>query len=363
MASKSNIYAANRQWATRPDDQRFLSMHDLVKAVGARRSHCEEINCSIDDLGVEIGDDLRLTHKGHGFDMTHWASTQIGLKTGVPMAFLRTLPPRLAAANLLYGLKSCTDMDLQLLAHNGQEVRAVTSQKYGRIWDIDIVMRISDMVDATGGRWQVPAASYQSEDPLRATTLYASDEDIFIFLVDPTNPIEIPGQDKPSFRGFFAWNSEVGSSVFGLTTFLYEYVCDNRIVWGASNVGEIRIVHNTVGPDRFLEQVAPQLLTYASSSDSIELSPIVAAQRTRLVDLASGFEDGDVIAWVSDKTSIPPATVKAAFDRTVEVDHEPTDTVWDATQSLTAFARGIPNSNVRTKFERKASNLLTLIAA
>jgi len=46
------------------------------------------------------------------------------------------------------------------------------------------------------------------------TTLYASDRDVFLFLVDDAYPIgagRLPnGDPDPFFRGFYAWNSEVG---------------------------------------------------------------------------------------------------------------------------------------------------------
>lgn len=55
------------------------------------------------------------------------------------------------------------------------------------------------------------------------TTLYASDRDIFLFLVDDTHPIEagrLPnGEPELFFRGFYAWNSEVGSTTLGIATF------------------------------------------------------------------------------------------------------------------------------------------------
>ncbi len=47
------------------------------------------------------------------------------------------------------------------------------------------------------------------------TTLYASDRDVFLFLVDDLNPIEagrLPdGSPDFYFRGFYCWNSEVGA--------------------------------------------------------------------------------------------------------------------------------------------------------
>ena len=42
------------------------------------------------------------------------------------------------------------------------------------------------------------------------TTLYASDRDVFLFLVDDTNPIEAgrlaDGSPDLYFRGFYCWN-------------------------------------------------------------------------------------------------------------------------------------------------------------
>ncbi|PPJ44553.1 DUF932 domain-containing protein, partial [Rhizobium sp. KAs_5_22] len=72
-------------------------------------------------------------------------------------------------------------------------------------------------------RWKVPGAldwSTMHYNPYvdvsrDTTTLYAPDRDIFLFLVDDTHPIEagrLPNGDPDLyFRGFYAWNSEVGS--------------------------------------------------------------------------------------------------------------------------------------------------------
>ena len=54
------------------------------------------------------------------------------------------------------------------------------------------------------------------------TTLYASDRDVFLFLVDDTHPIEagrLPNGDPDLyFRGFYCWNSEVGSKTLGIAS-------------------------------------------------------------------------------------------------------------------------------------------------
>jgi len=88
-------------------------------------------------------------------------------------------------------------------------------------------------------RWTGKA--YDGVNSKRATTLYASDCDVFIFLVNEARPIDVDGQTY--FRGFYTWNSEVGKATFGRASFLYSYVCANRIIWGARDVEELRIRH------------------------------------------------------------------------------------------------------------------------
>src|SRR3546814_13437237 len=73
-------------------------------------------------------------------------------------------------------------------------------------------------------RWKVPRLlnwSTMTHNPFvdvtkDTTTLYASDRDVFLFLVDDAHPIEaacLPNGDPDLyFRGFSAWNSEVGRS-------------------------------------------------------------------------------------------------------------------------------------------------------
>ena len=146
------------------------------------------------------------------------------------------------------------------------ELRCLVGPDYGRIYDYEVVKAVRELNG--DNRWRVPAASYSASNPLRATTLYASDRDVFIFLVDDRNPVsfEADGIRRDLFRGFMVWNSEVGSHRFGLMTFLYNFVCDNRIVWGARNVKEIEIRHTRNAPERFMREALPQLAAYAESS-------------------------------------------------------------------------------------------------
>jgi len=97
------------------------------------------------------------------------------------------------------------------------------------------------------------------------TTLYASDRDVFLFLVDDLNPIEagrLPdGSPDLYFRGFYCWNSEVGAKTLGIASFYLRAVCQNRNLWGVEDFEEITIRHSKYAASRFAHEAAPALTT------------------------------------------------------------------------------------------------------
>src|ERR671928_598101 len=118
------------------------------------------------------------------------------------------------------------------------------------------------------------------------TTLYASDRDVFLFLCDDLNPIEagrLPnGEPDLYFRGFYCWNSEVGSKTLGIASFFLRAVCMNRNLWGVEGFEEITIRHSKFAAQRFAHEAAPALTSFANSSPAPFVSGIAAA-RQRIV--------------------------------------------------------------------------------
>jgi hypothetical protein len=110
-------------------------------------------------------------------------------------------------------------------AFSASQADYATGPDYGRIFDHELVAAVRKIAgNGTGDtRWKVPGTldwSTGMHNPhvditKDTTTLYASDRDVFLFLVDDTHPIEagrLPdGSPDLYFRGFYCWNSEVGS--------------------------------------------------------------------------------------------------------------------------------------------------------
>lgn len=368
----STLTAASAQWASRPDDQRFLTLDALSDAVARRRqlSHDRVLRMDTLSLGHDDHNLFLSGHNGAAVHFTHWSFGQLAASVGAPAAYLRKLPPAVAEINLEYGLKfgGAAREESKLLYTYGDdgrpvgEARAFTSPTYGRIWDQQIVDAVRRM--NADGRWTVPtpfktADGSRTSDGFvvdkRSTTLYASDRDVFMFLVDERNPILV--DDQAYFRGFYTWNSEVGKATFGVSTFLYSYVCANRIIWGAHDVEELRIRHTASAPDRFIEEATPALMALSDSSPQPIINAIRKAKETKIADKPSQVEK-----WLAEKGfgKLEAATGIALAARGGDTGSsgDPTN-VWDLVQGGTAAARAITHQDSRLELEKKWSALLS----
>lgn len=360
---------ASTQWMTRPEDERYTNLLDMQAHFTDLRGR--SLGTCVASKSIQFQPDPRnqregLIAVGNGgkpSDVTHWSFGQMAGLAGAPAGYLRNLPAPIAADCLNYGMQYARDVaDIGLLltqtdnGSTGREIRAATGPNYGRIWNADIV---NDLVrrfgDGVTGDFKVPGEFGRDVVVTKDnTTLYASDRDMFVFLADEKNRIEVPnrrnGQSGSLARGFFVWNSEVGSKTLGIAMFLFDYVCMNRIVWGVAEYSERRIRHTISAPEKWADEVAPLIEDMSqSSAKPIEMT-IQAAQEKKLekVDdfLRKRFGAREV----------------AKFQETHEREEgRPIETIWDATTAITAVARDIKHQDARVELERKGGALLDLV--
>jgi hypothetical protein len=359
---KANDSTLNKQWASRPNDQRFLDVPSLLASVEARRNSSREHSLALDclTLGTTSGGEIAVCDKGGPLgELSHFAFGQLCARAKAPAGYLRSLPADLAVIPLQWSLEtheatSDEGNDCKLLTRvNGHDtVAAVTSPTYGRIWDVDVVRAVANTFDLDA--WRVPASSYSARDPKRATTLYASDRDIFMFLCNEST-IDVDGETLR--RGVILWNSEVGSATCGISTFTYDYVCDNRIIWGQDNFRELKIRHTSGGPHRFAQQAAPQLAAYAQSSSLRDATTIHAAKAYEVAKDREGVQK-----WLAEK-GFSKGIAKNAYDA---AERDPRGynprSVWGLVQGITDIAHDIPHTDDRTAVETRAGSLLEALA-
>jgi len=370
----TRVGRVSSEWFSRPDDERYLSLTDLYDAVRRRAERAQTRTVESRAVKVEASRDsaerLALIVPGRDEPVapTHWSFGQLCSLVGAPSSYMRQLPAPLAGINLQHGLLSHRAELLKTLeADDGRvELRAVTGPDYGRIWDHELVAAVMKIAgNGTGDtRWKVPGVldwNAMTHNPFvditkDTTTLYASDRDVFLFLVDDTHPIEagrLPdGSPDLYFRGFYCWNSEVGSKTLGIASFYLRAVCMNRNLWGVENFEEITIRHSKFAAQRFAYEAAPALTRFADSSPAPFVAGIKAA-RERIV--ARSDEDRDSFLR---KRGFSKSETAKIVETVLHEEGRPPESVFDFVQGITALARGKAHQDAGLELEGRAKRLL-----
>ncbi|MEE9924028.1 MAG: DUF932 domain-containing protein [Brucella anthropi] len=368
-----------KQWIARPADQRFLSLTDLHTAVKARADQTTEAR--IDTNKVEfIAPEPRVTadlHKlsiglpsGEEIAPTHWSFGQLASLAQAPAGYLRKLPSQIVADALTYGMRYNRSVEAIKTYGTSDELLAATGPDYGRIYDREVVEAVQQIAgNGTGdARWKVPGVldwrtmRYDPEHPvtLDTTTLYASDRDVFIFLVDDRNPIEIgklpSGDPDLVFRGFYISNSEVGSSSLKLAAFYLRAVCCNRLMWGVEGFQEISMRHSKYAPSRFIEEARPALQSFADGSTQRLLEGV---EKARAAKVASSNDE--VIEFLRNR-KFSASRANEVVEYVEKEEGRPARTIWDLAQGISAVARTIPHTDERVQFEQEARRILDKVA-
>ena len=368
------IGRVSSEWFSRPNDERYLSLSELYASVKGRAERSRTRTVESAAIRVEAHRDdpenlaLILPDAEAPVAPTHWSFGQLASLVSAPAAYLRQLPAPLAGINLQYGLTSHRAEQIKTLeTEDGRtELRAVTGPDYGRIYDHELVAAVQKIAgNGTGDtRWKVPGTLDWSSgvyNPMvditkDTTTLYASDRDVFLFLVDDMNPIEAgklsDGSPDLYFRGFYCWNSEVGAKTLGIASFYLRAVCQNRNLWGVEDFQEISIRHSKYAANRFAHEAAPALTRFADSSPRPFVEGIRAA-RERIV----ARSDDDRTNFLR-KRGFSKAETARIVDTVLSEEGRPPESVFDFVQGITAVARSKPQQDARLEMEGKAKKLL-----
>jgi hypothetical protein len=375
----------SNQWATRPADQRFLSLGALHEQVSAWADASSAQEIAPRDMHAFVtGGDLRLEFGFGHVNPTNLAFGQVAALAGAPSTYLRKLPAQLAAENLNHGFKNA-DRELRksmyLMETDAADdtLRSITSPKYGRIYDRDVVAEVMKLAGQGTGdtRWKVPGTiDWAGKHGVRYnpqvnitndnTTLYASDRDMFLFLVDDMNPIEVGklanGDPDLMFRGFYTWNSEVGDKTFGIATMYLRGVCQNRNLWGVEGFNQTTFRHSSGAPKRFMVDAAPALQSYAEEGVTKLVEGVKAAKDAVVTPGSSKDDDNQRREWL--RVLLGSKTKADAVIRTaIAEEGKPPESIWDHAQAITAHARSTTFQDERINMEVIAGKLLNKVVA
>lgn len=365
------LFHAARQWATRPADERFKTLEDMHRATLGYAASAVTADVKWNDLRVEAGGQEMFVsgRQGTPAQLTHYAFGQLASRVGAPAAYLRELPPTLAAQAMNHGLKEKgEDVTARLLIHRngGMLLRAATGTSYVRVWNHEVIAR---MIDFSARHGLVPAqATFDWAqrsagadqvgatvlDPNADRALYASDHDMFAFVMSPERSILDP-MGHALRRGVIVQNSEVGAASLKFMGFMFRDVCCNHIIWGAQEIAEVSLRHVGEVKERWANAMR-YVRTYLDGSASLDTAKV----RETVVQIAGTKEEVLDKLFGIKSLKLSQKALEAGYDAVQpDVDGDPR-TVWGMAQGITRHSQTLPYAEDRTAMDRAAGRLLQI---
>jgi hypothetical protein len=339
-----NLTKASRELFRRTPDECFPSLGVLTKHCLWQQEQSLELwqppralsarTVTIDGrLGVGADDDQVYT-------MNDWSFGQLCRLAGVAKETVNRLTCDTAAKvfgeTLPQGSKP-----LQLYTH-GDRLRSIHAASYTRLHNAELLA----MVEEYATDFQPPPKGFNG-----ATGLYAGEQDLFVFLIDPTGWVEIDGEAFAP--GMFLWNSEVGCRSVGIETFWYQQVCSNHIVWDAVEVVEFTRKH-TANVHEALTGIRQIIEALVAKRDARRDGFAKVLRQAMQTTLAS---DADEAQKLLSQNAIPRAIAREAVEIAMRQGRL---TVFSMVDALTRLAGQVVNAGERTELDQKASQLLAL---
>jgi hypothetical protein len=386
-----NIFKASNQWSTRPADERFENLQDLYTATKKYADEAVEKKAEFSDLRVESveGDVQLVGRQGIPAKLTNWAFGQLCQRVGAPASYLRDLPATLAAQNLNHGLarrieRTASESLANLLFHKNGDwlLRSILTDDYSRIWNWEIAQRLlgleadfgwtpakptmhwgDDTVgtciscNGSGKNADEVACQFCKGTGKELPSLYASDHDMFAFLLNNQLSVEEKGSDGALYKGIIVENSEVGASSLKLTRFLFREMCGNHIIWGTSKVVDLRIRHVGNAKAKWSGYITA-VREYADESVS-EIEAKISSSKGKLI-AATKEEVLDALFGKRQAHGLSKTTLDAGYEAVNrEQDGDP-NTVWGFVQGLTRHSQTLAHADKRTEVDRAAGKIMDL---
>ena len=361
--STVTAHTAHQEWATRPPDERYASVHALAEAARARRIRTDARITETVDLRVQAAtaDALAISDRsGPSRALTHWSFEQLAGLAGAPPAYLRTLPAPIAADAINYGLQRADRAQHQLFADRDEPwtVHAITSPRYARVHHDELADRVLDLM-AQHPAWHLPLGYKDGVFGAERVPsgAYLGDRDMFLFLVDGNRDLDDPTDRSQSglFRGFILRNSDVGAAALTLDVFLFRAVCGNHIIWGFQHVAGFRRRH--VGTS-IQGAWNSSLASVHQALDADPADDRAMLLRATTQEIAS-TRDG-VIDAVTQRLDVPLKPAAEAYALAEQHETNPRS-VWGYVQGLTRLSQRTPWQDGRFALDRAASRLLTTV--
>jgi len=344
----ANLTQASKQLFCRSDDECFASLSDLL-------AHCRrEKERSLDRWhapalvrpGVRAGELVLNAGTDGAFLLNDWSFNQLCHISGVSKETINRLTAE-TARQVFEETFPRGNKPFQFFTADDQ-VRSIHGASYTRLFNADLLTMLSEFaVD-----FQPPQrATDRIAGERGGTGLYCGEQDLFAFLIDPTGWTEIGGEAFAP--GFFVWNSEVGRRSVGISTFWFQAICQNHIVWDAVEIVEFTRKHTAKVHDCLadIRRILEALVQKRDARKDGFVRVIKAAMETTLGN------DADEVLQVLGKQGITQSLAKQALEL---ARGQGRFTIFSVVDALTRIAGELKHAGDRVTADQKASRLLEM---
>jgi hypothetical protein len=345
------LHQAHADLFRRPPEQHFESFVALRTDAADQRRRCREVEAR--NTAVLFGAEGDVYFGEHAVQPTHFSLTQLAAAAKVPMPVLARLDVGTRASVLNQTFERNRRFRIGLA--DGDSLRAVTSDRYERVWDEELYDAIDRWLLPSGF---VPAVPTMNTDVAHTNAmgntkpaLFRSDRDSFAFFYSEKDPTDAFGGLR---KGVVVFNSEVGAKCLGYATFLFRDMCSNFLIWGATGFCERTARHTSQVRETF-KAFDAELRSISNEVSSTEYSVIDRAAKTLFVagnDKKAAEER--LIKQFKVSPKIAPDVVDAVFlpENPSELTH------WGVVNGLTSVAKALPYADDRVELSRFAGQLL-----
>jgi hypothetical protein len=347
------LHQAHADLFRRPAEEHFESFAALRTDAADQRRRSREVEAR--NLSILFGESGDVYFGDHAVQPTHFSMTQLAAAARVPMPVLARLDVGTRSSVLNQTFERNRRFRIGLA--DGDSLRAVTSDRYERVWDEELYETIDRWLLPSGFIPAVPTintdANHTNAMGNTKAALFRSDRDSFAFFYSDKTPNDAFGGLR---KGIVVFNSEVGAKCLGYATFLFRDLCSNFLVWGATGYCERTARHTSSVRPLFME-FDRELRAISNQVSPTEYSVIERAARTPFVagNDRKAAEDRLVKQYkVSPK--IAPDVVDAVFlpENPNELTH------WGLVNGMTSVAKEMPYADDRVEMSRLAGNLMLL---
>lgn len=338
----ATLKKAHDELFRRTPDEAYESFDDLYE-------HCSRQRLQSEDLW-ERPQDLTLTHDmtvcasdGNELILNDWSFSQLCRMAGVSKDTVNRLSHR-TASRVFEETLPHADKPLQVLT-TGSDIRSIHGVAYTRLWNADLL----DIVKEFASDFTPPQKAMDDT----STGLYCGEQDLFAFMIDPTGWAEIEGEAFAP--GFFVWNSEVGKRSLGIQTFWFQKVCQNHIVWDATEVVDFSRKHTANVRDGLNEirSILERLVARRDERRDSFVTVMKKAMTERLGD------DAEEVTKVLSAEKIPRGLIKDAMEIARQ---QGGFTIFALVDALTKLSQKVNYAGDRTELDSRIGQLLALAA-